>query len=97
MIIIHAYLKVNPAQRNEFLAQAIQVTEPSQAEEGNITYQYYENPDQPNNFVFVEIWKDQTAIQQHEETPHFKKFVSEVEKFLSEPLHAQLFEASILQ
>ncbi|WP_299094189.1 antibiotic biosynthesis monooxygenase [uncultured Metabacillus sp.] len=32
--------------------------------------------------VFMEKWKDQAAIQQHEETSHFKKFVSDVEKYL---------------
>ncbi|MDQ0246283.1 quinol monooxygenase YgiN [Bacillus fengqiuensis] len=96
MIIIHAYLKIDPTQRTEFLELAKQVMGPSQAEEGNISYDFYQNPEQPNQFVFVEKWKDHAAIQQHEETAHFKKFVSDVEQYLVEPLHAELFEASAL-
>lgn len=96
MIIIHAFFKVDSEQRKEFLELAKQVVIPSQAEEGNISYHFYEDPESSNNFVFMEKWKDQAAIQQHEETSHFKKFVSDVEKYLVEPLHAELFEASVL-
>ena len=66
MIIIHAYFKVEPQQRQVFLDQANLVAEPSQAEEGNISYEYFENPKQPNTFVFMEKWKDQAAIGAHD-------------------------------
>jgi quinol monooxygenase YgiN len=93
MIIIHAYLKVDPQQRQAFLEQAKLVTEPSQAEEGNISYQYYEDPEQPNTFVFVEKWKDHAAIEVHEATAHFQNFVKTVPGLLSAPIQVQLFEA----
>jgi quinol monooxygenase YgiN len=94
MIIIHAYLKVDPQQRQAFLDQAKLVTEPSQAEEGNISYQYYQDPEQPNTFVFVEKWKDQAAIDVHEATSHFQNFVKAVPGLLSAPIQVQLFEAT---
>lgn len=43
-----------------------------------------EDPEQNGNFVFVEKWKDETAIKQHEETAHFKKFFEGIEKLLRE-------------
>ncbi|OMP66763.1 putative quinol monooxygenase [Domibacillus epiphyticus] len=97
MIIIHAFLKVEPIHRNEFLEQAKKVTMPSQEEEGNISYQFFEDPEQPNEFVFIEKWKDQAAITYHEQTSHFKTFVSNVPGLLREPLHVELFEAAARQ
>ncbi|WHY68081.1 putative quinol monooxygenase [Neobacillus sp. SuZ13] len=95
MIIIHAKLKVNASYREIFLEEARLVTKPSQAESGNISYQYYENPEEANSFIFVEKWKDEEAIQLHEETPHFKRFINAVEPIVAEPIHAELFEASV--
>jgi quinol monooxygenase YgiN len=96
VIIIHAFLKVDPKHRDDFLQQAKQVTAPSQAEEGNISYQFFEAPQQPNQFVFLEKWQDQAAITFHEETAHFKAFVEGVQRVLSEPLYVELFEAAEL-
>lgn len=95
MIIIHAYIKVNSQYREVFLKQARLVTKPSQAEEGNISYNFYEDLDHSNNFIFVEKWKDGKAIQIHEETSHFKNFGNEVEKLINEPIHVELYEATV--
>ncbi|WP_338452452.1 putative quinol monooxygenase [Niallia oryzisoli] len=95
MIIIHANIKVNEPYREIFLEEARLVTKQSQAESGNISYQYYENPEEVNSFIFVEKWNDEEAIQLHEETSHFKRFINVVEPIVAEPIHAELFEASI--
>jgi quinol monooxygenase YgiN len=97
VIIIHAFLKVDPKHRADFLQQAKQVTAPSQAEEGNISYQFFEDSQRPNEFVFLEKWKNQEAIAYHEETTHFKAFAEGVQRVLSEPLYVELFEAAKLQ
>lgn len=97
MIIIHAYFKVNPQYRKEFLELAEHVTYPSRAEEGNISYHCYEDPVRANHFLFLEKWNDESAIQEHEETSHFKSFVKEVEKFITEPIKAELYNATIKQ
>lgn len=94
MIIIHAFLKVDSKHREEFFAQAKQVSAPSQAESGNISYQFYENPEQPNDFVFLEKWKDQDSIDYHEGTVHFKKFAEDVQHVLSAPIQVEVFNVS---
>ncbi|MDQ0217416.1 antibiotic biosynthesis monooxygenase [Peribacillus cavernae] len=94
MIIIHAFFKVDPNHRQDFIKQARQVGAPSQAEEGNISYHFYEDPEQPNSFVFLEKWKDQEAITLHEETSHFKSFGSDVQDVLLEPIQVEVYEAS---
>jgi quinol monooxygenase YgiN len=97
MIIIHAYIKVNPNDRLVFLEQARLVTKPSQDEEGNISYHYFEDPEHPNHFIFVEKWKDEKAVQLHEETYHFKRFGNEIGKLISEPIQVELYDATVKQ
>jgi quinol monooxygenase YgiN len=97
MIIIHAYFKVDPKKRDEFLEQAQRVTVSTQAEEGNISYTFYENPEKKGEFVLLEKYRDQTAVQQHEETTAFKVFVSQLSNYLVEPLIVELFEAQKIE
>jgi quinol monooxygenase YgiN len=96
MIIIHAYFKVDPKKREEFIEQAKIVAASSQAEEGNISYTFFEDPETTGEIVFLEQWKDQTAVQEHEETPHFKVFVGGLPKNLLEPLKVEKFEAEVI-
>jgi quinol monooxygenase YgiN len=94
MIVTHAFIKVDPKHREKFLEHAKQVVKHSQAEEGNISYHLYEDTEQPNTFVMLEKWKDQTAAQQHRETAHFKSFVKDTQGLLLEPLRAERYEVS---
>ncbi|MFY4776319.1 putative quinol monooxygenase [Metabacillus sp. RGM 3146] len=94
MVVIHAIFKMDPKHRNEFIEQAKLVTKGSQAEEGNISYNFYEDAEKPNTFVFLEKWKDQTAINEHEETHHFKNFSEVINDLIIEPVKVEILEAS---
>lgn len=94
MIVIHAYLKVNTEKREQFLDHAQNVIEHSKAEEGNNHYHLYEDTKDLNTFIFVEEWKDQAALDLHEETAHFKQFVGPLEDFLIEPIFVERYEVS---
>ncbi|MFD2168468.1 putative quinol monooxygenase [Tumebacillus lipolyticus] len=84
MVIIHAYLVVNPKHREQFLQLARHITSGSQAEEGNISYRLYEDAERSDAFVIVEKWKDHQAIAHHNQTDHFKSFIRDVKGLLEE-------------
>lgn len=94
MIIIHAYMKIDPKQRGAFLEMSQQVISHSKAEEENISYHLYEDTDQDNRFVFLEVWKSEDSIQKHEATTHFKMFVKELPRFLLEPISVEKYRAT---
>ena len=52
------------------------VVKGSQAEDGCIYYDIHQDVSDTTNtkYVMVEIWKDQNAIDIHNETPHFNEF-----------------------
>jgi quinol monooxygenase YgiN len=92
MNIIHAHISVKPTYREQFLKQVKGLVKDSQAEEGNISYQLYEDTEQPNKFVMLEEWKDQAAIEFHFQTPHFKQFGEKSKEFYQEPTKVMQFE-----
>jgi quinol monooxygenase YgiN len=75
MIVLHAFIKVNPNHRDQFLEQAQQIMKHSKAEEGNNSYHLYEDILESNSFVMLEEWDDLAAIEYHNNTEHYKAFM----------------------
>jgi quinol monooxygenase YgiN len=46
----------------------------SRTEEGNIYYQAYQDPEQPNTFRIFEVYRDEAAFKAHAEYDHFKEW-----------------------
>lgn len=47
----------------------------SQAEAGNISYELYQDENEPHTFIFQEIWQDSSIFDLHKNTAHFIAFV----------------------
>ena len=72
--LIGAQLKIKADQVEAFVAAAKDVIAASRAEPGCVSYTLYQDPYEPTVFFFFEQWKDQSAIDFHFGTPHFKAF-----------------------
>ncbi|MCV9887954.1 putative quinol monooxygenase [Metabacillus halosaccharovorans] len=96
MIIIHARMSVKPEKKEEFLQEIEAVMEGSRAEAGNNSYDLFQDPTDPNNFVMVESWKDMEAVQTHNASNHFQKFSAAAKAMLGAPLEADVYQAEKL-
>ncbi len=56
----------------------------SRAEDGNEKYDYYFSPDNENELLLLEIWRDAEAVQRHGETPHFKALGGLKQEYVTE-------------
>ena len=65
MILITATASVEPASREAYHAISRTQVLNSRAEAGCIDYGYYEDAMAPGNFIFVEKWQDQAALDFH--------------------------------
>ncbi len=74
MKIITVSCTVKPENRNELVALCKEMLIPSRAEEGCITYNFYQDAADENKFFFYEVWKDQAAIDFHFKTKHYLDF-----------------------
>jgi quinol monooxygenase YgiN len=85
MLVLHAFIKVAPNQREEYLEQARKVMVGSKAEPGCNSYHLYEDTLEPNTFVMVEEWKDAAALEFHFGTEHYKTFKEATGGMIVEP------------
>ncbi|MCC8133722.1 MAG: antibiotic biosynthesis monooxygenase [Tannerellaceae bacterium] len=82
MITIVAKAIVKEGKREEFIQTVQPMIQGSQAEEGNISYNLFEDLDNKNVLSFIEQWKDLAAIDFHNNTPHFLAGVAGIENLV---------------
>lgn len=74
MIVVTGHMTVDPAQRDDFLANAHGVISASRAEDGCIDYVMAADPVDEGRVVISEQWESSDAIDNHLLTPHFAEF-----------------------
>lgn len=94
MITIIAMFELKPECVDNFKSLAAECIEASRKEEGNVSYNFYTGKEDKNKFFFVEVWKDDEAIETHNASEHFQKFVGAFMPMLAKaPVIEQTVEA----
>ncbi|MGM0216338.1 putative quinol monooxygenase [Enterococcus sp. AZ109] len=83
MIIINVLLPVKEEKREEFLVFVEDLVNKSRKDEGAEFYDCLESLDTRNQFMIIENWRDQDAIDKHNATDHLKKFLAEIDQYLA--------------
>ena len=91
MIKIVAKMVVREDAINSFHALAQELVEKSRAEEGNISYSLNQSITDSKVHAFIEIWKDQAAIDSHNKTEHFTSILPKLAELTTEPQPVDLF------
>ncbi|CAM4370865.1 quinol monooxygenase YgiN [Paenibacillus endophyticus] len=86
MVILQVQMTVAAEEREMFLAKSTTLLSATRAEEGNISYQLFENVSKPGKFVMLEEWQDEQAIDLHNQTEHFTEFFAYARQVLVEPV-----------
>ena len=75
MLMLMVNVKVKPGRREEFLA-AIKddASSTSEKEEGNFQFTVIQDNDDPDAFFFLEVYRDQDALDVHRQMPHFLRY-----------------------
>ncbi|HYK72000.1 MAG TPA: putative quinol monooxygenase [Pseudoneobacillus sp.] len=97
MLVLHAYIKVDPNQREAYLGHAREVMKGSKAEPGCNSYHLYEDTLVPNSFVMVEEWKDAAALEYHFSTEHYQAFKEATGSMVVEPPQLVRYEVASKQ
>lgn len=87
---IVARVEVLPGKEQAFLQAADALIKGTRAEEGNISYNLYQNPSQPVAFIFYEEYKDQRAMDIHADPP-FPGFGKAIKEMLASDLIIETF------
>ena len=94
LIVVAGTVKVKPEKEQEFIDFSKTLIAPSRAESGAISYSFYKDETKENVFIFYEEWKNQAALDEHFQTPYFKKFVEKAPELLAEPPVIKVFNIS---
>ena len=70
MLLLTAFIEVAPADREAIQTALGPVIAATRAEDGCEEYGCYEDTQAPGRYVFVERWRDKTALDRHLATPH---------------------------
>ena len=68
-----ARVKARPNKVNELLSILSSLVEPTRKELGCIHYELLQNNEDPTDFTLIEAWQNETALQAHFATKHFKE------------------------
>lgn len=92
MIKIVAVQYIHAEHRATFLNLAKELIKKSNEEAGCIFYQLFEDVKTPNTFVFLEDWKSQKAIDEHNKSAHFIQIVPQFTPLQKEPAHVTVYK-----
>jgi quinol monooxygenase YgiN len=85
MIVVIGRVRTDAQRREALLRVGQAVAAASRAEPGCLDYRLYEDSETDNDFVFVEEWSDQDALEQHFATPHLREFMGAVQSTIVAP------------
>ncbi len=78
MIKIIARRVVRADAVEQYRSLARELVEKSQAEAGNLSYTLNQSLADPRVHTFLEVWKDQAAIDAHNASEHFTRLVPQL-------------------
>jgi quinol monooxygenase YgiN len=84
VILIVLRAKIRPEKHDEWLAGIRQYTADVRSEPGNISFDYFQNGDDPNEFAMIEVFADSEAGAAHVATDHAKNFFAFMPAMVSE-------------
>lgn len=75
-----------PGKEQEMKALLLELVSHSTQEEACIQYDLHQVAEEPNVFIFHEIWRDAKGLEEHGNQPHILKFKEASAPLLKEPL-----------
>jgi quinol monooxygenase YgiN len=76
MIVVTGRANVPFIHREAFVALATEMCAASRQDDGCIGYRVYADLEQPDEYVFIEEWADDDALQRHFAQPHTTRFMA---------------------
>jgi quinol monooxygenase YgiN len=75
MIVVIGRVKTDAERRDRLIVVGQRVAQASREEPGCASYRLYEDSERPNEFVFIEVWESEEALQRHFATEHIAQFM----------------------
>ena len=85
MVVAIGRVRTNAEMRDQLVSVGQRVARTSRSEPGCISYQVCQDTESEYDFVFVEEWQSEEALQQHFRTPHVAEFMAAIRQVIVAP------------
>jgi quinol monooxygenase YgiN len=83
VILIVVKQPVRPEHADTWPTLMAEFTDATRAEPGNISFDWYRSPEDPNVWMLVEVFRDADAGKAHVESAHFQKAIEVLPQLLA--------------
>ena len=91
MIVVHVHVRVKPDCVEAFAEASLENARLSVREPGVARFDVIQQSDDPERFVLVEVYRDQSAPAAHKATAHYAKWRDTVADMMAEPRHSRKY------
>ncbi|RHJ28386.1 putative quinol monooxygenase [Lactococcus lactis] len=92
MIIVNAKFYIKEDKKSQFLKEIEGLISTSKKDEGCLEYSLYESADNQLEFVMIENWESQEAIEKHNTNPLLLAFAKNLSTYSSKKPVLQIAE-----
>ncbi len=85
MLTVNVCVKVKEENIQDFIDASIINAKNSNKEPGIARFDIIQDKSNPQNFMLVEVYKNEEAPAEHKSTDHYKEWRSTVESMMAEP------------
>lgn len=91
MITINATVYVKNSEIEKYKSLTEGLISGTHNEVGNLRYDMYQSIERPNEFVFIEQYQNQDALDSHHAAKHFTSFLTKVDPLLDRDMDVKVF------
>jgi quinol monooxygenase YgiN len=82
-LVLQVQIRIKPENVSEFMEKVLENADASLAEDGCSVFDVCVDPKDPTCVMLYEVYSDEKAFEQHQQTPHFKKYLAEAVPLLA--------------
>ena len=91
MHIVHVFIHVKPEYRDAFKEATLDKARNSVQEAGIARFDFLQSQEDPNRFMLVEVYRQESAVGKHKETEHYQRWRERVAEMMAEPRTSQKY------
>jgi quinol monooxygenase YgiN len=91
MIMVQSTFYLIPETRSDLLVLMRDMVKVSRKETGCLKYEYFEGISNKNHLILVQEWQSAECLQNHYQSKHMEKFLSQLGDFLLAPVSTRSY------
>jgi (4S)-4-hydroxy-5-phosphonooxypentane-2,3-dione isomerase len=93
MFLFCVHLHVRPEHREQFIQASLENARNTIREPGNLRFDVLQQADDPDRFVYCEVYRDEEAAKAHKASAHYARWAETAPQWMAEPRKSVMYAA----